>query len=133
MKNIHLIAVFALIFSTLLTSCQGNFDQRLQQEAAQYTAKSCPQEPEPGTRLDSLTYNPSTHVYTLYYSVSSANEAILREQSALLHHMLRQRLVDNTDYKEIKDHGVTFAYVYRSQQTGATFYTTEISKEEYRN
>ena len=124
-------AVKVLIISVICTSCVNNFDKILQQEAAQYTANNCPQEAEPGTQLDSLVYNPQERIYTMYYSVSGANEVIMREQTPLLHHLLCQRLIDNADYKEIKDHGVTFAYVYRSKQTGATFYQTEIRSNEY--
>lgn len=131
MKITSALVFKLLIPSVLCASCVDNFDKRLQQEAAQYTANNCPQEAEPGTQLDSLVYNPQNRIYTMYYSVSLANEAIIREQTPLLHHLLCQRLVDNADFKEIKDHGVTFAYVYRSEQTGATFYKTEIRSNEY--
>lgn len=131
MKFIQINTVFLLIFNVFTTSCQSDFDKRLQQEALNFTANNCPQEPEPGTRLDSLTYHPKTRIYTLHYSVSKNNETILREQTPLLHHILRKRLIDDVSYKDIKEHGVTFVYEYRSQQTGSIFYKTEIRKEEY--
>lgn len=92
---------------------------------------NCPQEPEAGTRLDSVAYSPQSKTYTLYYSLSAANEALYREQSTLLHYMLRQRLIDNSDYKEVKAQRVTFAYEYRSQTTGSVVYETQIKAEEY--
>lgn len=125
--------VFFLIFSAFTTSsCQQNFDERMQHEAEEFTKSNCPQEPEAGTRLDSVAYSPKLKTYTMYYSLSATNEALYREQSALLHYMLRQRLIDNTDYKEVKDHRVTFAYVYRSQTTGTVVYETQIKAEEYK-
>lgn len=127
-----LIASSALIFSALCSvSCQMNFDERLQHEAELFTRNNCPQEPEAGTRLDSVAYSPQRKTYTMYYSLSATNEALYREQSALLHYMLRQRLIDNTDYKEVKAHRVTFAYEYRSQTTGTMVYETQIKAEEY--
>lgn len=125
-------AVSLLIISAFtISSCQKSFDERLQHEADAFTRNNCPQEPEAGTRLDSVAYSPKLKTYTMYYSLSSTNEALYREQTALLHYMLRQRLIDNTDYKEVKDHRVTFAYVYRSQTTGTVVYETQIKAEEY--
>lgn len=126
------IIVIALIFSAFTaSSCQMNFDERLQHEAAEFTKNNCPQEPEAGTRLDSVAYSPKSKTYTMYYSLSATNEALFREQTALLHYMLRERLIDNTDYKEVKEHRVTFAYEYRSQTTGTIVYETKIKADEY--
>lgn len=132
MKNNHsAIIAFALIITPFVVSCQMNFDERLRREAEEFTKNNCPQEPEAGTRLDSVVYSPSRQTYTLYYSLSATNEALFREQTPLLHYMLRQRLINNTDYKEVKSHGITFAYVYRSQSSGAKVYETQIKAEEY--
>ncbi len=126
------ISISALVLSAFTTqSCHMNFDERLQHEAEEFTRNNCPQEPESGTRLDSVAYSPQRKTYTMYYSLSAANEALYREQTSLLHYMLRQRLIDNTDYKEVKAHRVTFAYEYRSQTTGTVVYETLIKAEEY--
>ncbi len=100
MNKINTIkTIFALVICALSSpSCQMNFDERLQHEAEEFTKNNCPQEPEAGTRLDSVAYSPQSKTYTLYYSLSAANEALYREQSTLLHYMLRQRLIDNSDY-----------------------------------
>ena len=101
MNKINTIkTIFALVICALSSaSCQMNFDERLQHEAENFTKNNCPQEPEAGTRLDSVAYSPQSKTYTLYYSLSAANEALYREQSTLLHYMLRQRLIDNSDYR----------------------------------
>lgn len=133
MNKINTIkTISALVISALSSaSCQMNFDERLQHEAEDFTKNNCPQEPEAGTRLDSVAYSPQSKTYTLYYSLSAANEALYREQSTLLHYMLRQRLIDNSDYKEVKAQRVTFAYEYRSRTTGSVVYETQIKAEEY--
>lgn len=81
-------AVSVLIISVICTSCVNKFDKILQQEAAQYTANNCPQEAEPGTQLDSLVYNPQERIYTMYYSVSGANEVIIKRLKIMGLHLL---------------------------------------------
>lgn len=77
MNKINTIkTIFALVICALSSaSCQMNFDERLQHEAEEFTKNNCPQEPEAGTRLDSVAYSPQSKTYTLYYSLSAANEA----------------------------------------------------------
>lgn len=78
MNKINTIkTISALVISVLSSaSCQMNFDERLQHEAEDFTKNNCPQEPEAGTRLDSVAYSPQSKTYTLYYSLSAANEAL---------------------------------------------------------
>ena len=58
MKPLSLAAWAAICMTSVLTSCHENFDKRLEREAREFTENRCPQEPEPGTRLDSTTYHP---------------------------------------------------------------------------
>lgn len=113
-------------------SCQENFDQRLQREAREFTENKCPMEPEPGTQLDSTTYDPQSHVYTRWFSLSPQNEEAVRANAPLLRRSLVHQLMGDVDFKAVKDKGVTFRYVYRSQTTGALVYDTNIKAEEYR-
>ena len=132
MKPLSLAAWAAICMTSVLTSCHENFDKRLEREAREFTENRCPQEPEPETRLDSTTYHPEQHVYTLWYSLAAANEAAMREQTALMHRLLVRELVGDVNYKMLKDEGITFRYVYRSQATGAVVYDTQVKAEEYR-
>ena len=43
------------VFLCALAGCQERFDERLQREAREFTAKHCPQEREPGTVLNSTS------------------------------------------------------------------------------
>lgn len=122
---------FFLLVLLLTVSCQENFDQRLKREAQSYTQNNCPQEVETGLWLDSLSYDIPSRTYTSHYTANTTNEQLLREQTPLLHHLLLQRLIDNTDYKDVKAQGVVFGYVYRSKTTKAVFYKTNIEPSEY--
>ena len=119
------------IVSVCLQSCQKSFDQRLHDEVREFTREKCPMSPEPGTQLDSVTYDMASRIYTLYYSVSEMNEVVMRSNAPLLHYNLLQRLRNDTDFKELKDNGLTFEYVYCSESGHKVFYTTQIRKEEY--
>ena len=131
MKKIIRSLVLLLTFGIFVTSCQEDFNHRLQREAREFTESSCPQEVEAGNVLDSMSFNPVTQTYGLYYSVNAENEQVLRASSRLLHLKLLNILVANTDYKEVKEHGVTFKYVYRSKQTSSIVYQTDIKASEY--
>lgn len=115
----------------LMCACQGNFDDRLEKEAKAFTADNCPQEVEAGTLLDSLTYDKQQRIYTLHYSVNATNEAALREKANLMHQLLLNNLRNDVSYKDVKDQGVTFRYIYRSAQSHTTVYTTDIPSTEY--
>lgn len=122
---------FLIPFSLLLQSCQSNFDKRLQKEAEEYTASNCPQAVEEGTKLDSITYNTQSRVYTLHYAVNAYNEQALQQKSNLMHQLLLNNLRNDVNYKEVKDNGVTFCYIYRSENSGCIVYKTEIKAAEY--
>lgn len=114
-----------------MCACQGNFDDRLEKEAKAFTADNCPQEVEAGTLLDSLTYDKQQRIYTLHYSVNATNEAALREKANLMHQLLLNNLRNDVSYKDVKDQGVTFRYIYRSKENRTTVYTTDIPSTEY--
>ena len=132
MRSIASATVAILSAFLSLTACQESFDKRLQREARDFTENHCPQEPEPGTQLDSTTYAPNERVYTLWYSLAPGNETAIRERTELLHQLLLHELVADVNYINLKNEGITFRYVYRSQQTGALIYETQIKAKEYR-
>lgn len=121
-----------LILSTFaLAACQESFDKRLQREAREFTANHCPQEPEPGSRLDSTTYDPADRTYTSWYSLNANNELVLSSNTPLLRHRLLKQLAADVNHKALKDEQVNFRFVYRSQATGNVIYETRIEAGEY--
>ena len=124
-------ASYCLLLALGLVACQENFDKRLQREAQEFTANHCPMEPAPGTRLDRATYSPAARTNTLWYSLSPANEQATRENAGLLPRLLVRELSGDVNFKAVKDEGITFRYVYRSQTTGEVVYDTKVTADEY--
>ncbi len=129
-KSILLGAVSVFTLSAV-TACGSSFEQRLTEEAKEYTANHCPEKVEDGMYLDSISYDGSANVYTSYFSVEKDAENVLNGNIPLLHQMLLQQLRDNVNYQALKEHHVTFAYLYRSKATGQAFFTTRIEAKEY--
>ena len=127
---IRIFSIAAFLF--LFVSCQESFDKRLAREAGEFTREKCPFEPQPGCRLDSTTYEISSRTYTLWYSISAESEAILKRREADMRLLLVKELHEDVNYKALKDEGVIFHYVYRSQLSGNVLFETRITKEEYR-
>lgn len=121
----------AYIALAMLFGCQENFERRLSREAAEFTRKHCPQEPEPGTRLDSITYDTPSRTYALWYTLSADNENMLRVNSAGMRNLLLHRLRNDEQSKEIKRHGVDFRYVYRSGASGSVVYELRLKAADY--
>ena len=82
--------------------------------------------------MDSTTYEISSRTYTLWYSISNESEAILNRREADMRLLLVKELREDVNYKALKDEGVVFHYVYRSQLSGNVLFETRITKEEYR-
>lgn len=123
--------LFAVLGLAMFAGCQESFDARLTREAREITQKHCPKEPEPGTRLDSVSYEAATRTITFWYSLSANNEAALKDKGALMHEMIARQLRSDIDYKACKDEGIDFRYVYRSQTSGSLVYETRVKKDEY--
>lgn len=127
-RYISILSIFILL---TCSSCFESFDKRLQREAREFTENHCPQVPEPGTLLDSTTYDITSRTYTLWYSLSTANAEVYTANIPLLHQALLERLLDDVNYKSLKDHNVIFRYVYTSQQNRRVIYQTQIGPNEY--
>lgn len=129
-QNILFPAVALLL---CVIGCQENFDKRLEREAQEYTAKHCPEEAEPGTTLDSLSYDVSQRVYSMYYTLSGQNEVVFVSSLAYVRDGLVERLVMDEKTKTIKEHDVVFRFVYRSKQSKKVIYETTLRPSDYRD
>lgn len=127
----YYISILSLIILLTCSSCFESFDKRLQREAREFTENHCPQVPEPGTLLDSTTYDIASRTYTLWYSLSAANAEVYSANIPQLHQALLERLLDDVNYKSLKDHEVIFRYVYTTQPNGQVIYQTQINPNEY--
>ena len=91
-KNILIIPVAILFF----TACQETLEERCVRECKEYTKKKCPVLIATDVYLDSLTFEPSTHLMSYYYTV----DGVLDDAEALQLHDVRGMLL-----KELKMNG----------------------------
>ena len=126
------ILLYLFLAGSLLVACQENFDQRLQREAREFTSNNCPQELEPDSRLDSITYDAVTRTLTSWYSLSPDNETAVKDNAPLLRRKLLDQLIADVNYKAVKDKSVIFRYVYRSQVSSTIIYDTQLKANEYK-
>lgn len=106
-----------LLFSTvvvLLTvcGCQGNFEERLKEEAQQYTLNHCPQRLDEVTMLDSVAFAVPTRTYTRYMSIPANAAAIIKNMRDAVKTNLLEELKNDASWKTCKEHGINFCYVY---------------------
>lgn len=115
MKN----TILLLAAVVMLCACHQTLDERIEKETQDYTRKECPKRLDPYTVLDSLTYtfNDSMRVHACYYSLSDMLDTDSVYNSDVVEGFRENVLNDirtNLNYRRLREHGVTFAYHYRS-------------------
>ena len=116
----------------LFTACQESLEERCARECKEYTKKKCPVLVAKDIYLDSLTFSPSEHLLSYYYTV----EGVLDDAEALQQHDIRglllKELKKSTGDKLYKDAGYSFRYVYFSgRQRGTQLVEATFRKSDY--
>lgn len=131
----HFVICGMALFAT--ASCQKSFDERLSEDAKEYTEKHCPSIIEPGQLLDSITYDPATrtlhqwHTFIGPLDTDEARQAIQQNPDAL-RNRIREHLCSDTKWQTCKEEGIVFLYHYRSKETGTELLTVRLTTEDYR-
>ena len=116
------IWVFILATSLGLYSCSfESFDKKCEREAREFTAKQCPRRLDPGTIMDSLTFNVGTRSLQYCYTVDGELDNDLVMQPELLDDFreeLLKNVINSVDLKQYKEKEITFEYIYFSKATG---------------
>ena len=111
----QILSILALF---LVMACNHESkDERISRQAREFTKTSCPKPMDEYTVLDSLVYVPDGKVMTYYYSVSDRMDTDSVYDSKMLdvfHTSLLSNIRQNTGLLELKEHSVTFKYVYSS-------------------
>lgn len=81
--------------------------------------------------LNSLTYDMKERVYTMWYTLNKTNAVVFRENEPILHDQLIQRVQTDETTKSIRNHDVTFRFVYRSDSAHTVVYETRVTPQEY--
>ncbi len=129
--------LFPLLALVLLTACQKPLDQRIADEAKQWTETNCPKTIDAVTRMDSMTYDiPSKTVQYWYTASGEADNAFYWQQmnanSVLRKKQIADQLRVNTEVKELVEHQCNFQYIYHSASTGAKLYSLLVTPEDYK-
>lgn len=121
----------ALLASFALTGCQGNFEERLREEAQQYTQKHCPQMLDGVTQLDSVAFDLASRTYIRYMTIPAEVAAVAKSKPATVKSTLLEELKNDASWKKCKDHAINFRYVYREAGNPLPVITITLKPSDY--
>lgn len=126
-------SIICVILFTLIVSCQMSWEERCANEALQTTQQTCPQQVYPDIWLDSLTYDAQQNLFTYYYHVDGKidDPSIYEQEHENMIASLKQEIINSTDLKPKKDHGVGFRCIYLSGSTGKTYLDFSCTPADY--
>lgn len=108
--------------SLVLAAChKETFDERVARECKEYTAKYCPAEMDESMKLDSLSYDMKEKVLTHSYRLSGtlAADSIYTESVCqTMEEVVLDDLRESISLRPYKEAGLTFRFVYYSDQSG---------------
>lgn len=131
-KVLLILSFFLIIFS----GCKRHtLDERIAQEAKQFTLKNCPKQIDAQTILDSCTF--SMPLRTYYYNYTVKDELDIDSiYTQELYDAFRQELLSSIKnsilLKECKDAGITFCYRYYSDRSGKILMKQTFTKKDYK-
>ena len=124
--------LFATALIVLLSACKKqSFEEQIMQDVKHFNEKEAPKQLDPVTTYDSIGYDTESHTLSYYYTIEGNFD-----QSAFPTDDVKQLLLDNLrssiQYKQHKEHGLSFHYVYIYKETGEALIDCTFSKEDYR-
>lgn len=134
MKKFLLLSFLA---SLLLASCYRSLDEQILLETQKYTRKECPKRQDEFTVLDSLTYtyNDSVRIHACHYTLYDYldNDSVYTPEVVNgFRESVLEDIRTNLNYRRLRQHGVTFAYHYRSAtQKGKEYFSLVFAPEDY--
>lgn len=128
--------LLAALLVALAASCgKETRDERFLREAREFTQKQCPKRVDPGTVMDSLTFDPEARSLTYDYTVSGALDAdslYTDELLSVFHEKVLREIKTSIPMKPYKDAGLSFVYRYTSDRSGARLLRLEFTPADYR-
>ncbi len=129
-------SVFLAIVLVLLSACiRESKDERISRQTREYSQKSCPKRMDQYTVLDSMKYIPTGRTMVFFYSVSDRMDVDSVYSTELLDVFdvnLLNNIRQNPGLVELKEHAVTFRYIYSSQTTGKEYMVFNYTPEKYK-
>lgn len=131
MKQLFLLACTVIL---LLACKRETMDDRICKQTREHTEKSCPKRMDAYTVLDSMVYHPTERMMTYHYSVSDkmdVDSIYTTGMKDLFDASLLNNIRHNAGLNELKQHAVTFSYIYSSQTRGRVYMTFTYTPDDY--
>lgn len=131
---VFLASAFSMVCGLLLVSChQHSFDDQVEADAAEFTAKQCPRKMSEGVVMDSMAYSRGERCLSYYYTLSGKVDTpqLVRENIATFRTQLVKQIVNSVELKKAKDEGINFRYVYFSASSHKPIVEVKIGKADY--
>lgn len=124
-----------LLLGIALTGCKRqSIEERISQEAKQFTLKNCPKSVDKFTVMDSCTFSIPKRTYYYNYTVRGdldVDSLYTKELYDAFHEQLLSDIKNSIQLKSCKDAGITFCYRYYSGRSGKLMMLQKFTKKEY--
>lgn len=130
MRKLLFFALAALLFS----ACQESLEDRAAREAQDYNRKYCPQQVDENSRLDSFTFDKSSHTFVRYFTIVTDSQSAQRaqEKAVEIRNALVEEVRNDMNMRIFKEKGYSFRFVARSDQDSAlVLYDATITQNDY--
>ena len=133
MNRYIILLIFILI---ALTGCKKQtLEERIYQEARQFTLKNCPKTIDQFTTLDSCTFSIVKRSYYYNYTFTD-NLDIDSLYTQELYDKFREQLLsdikNSIQLKTLKDAGISFCYRYHSARSGKILMLQKFTPKDYK-
>jgi hypothetical protein len=119
----------------LFTGCNNlSNDERICMQTRKYTIENCPLRMDQYTMLDSMVYHIDGKVMSYHYSLSGVMDTDSIHNSTTynaFHDMLLNNILQNTGLHELRQHNVSFQYIYISSTTGKEYMRLNFTPSDY--
>jgi hypothetical protein len=128
MKKTFLFMLTAIVFG----ACQESMEDRCEREAKEFTRKNFPTMMTEDIRMDSMTFERSTHTIHYYYALTGSSDRADSYDKEDVKVKLRDGLKNITTLQTYKDEGYNFEYTYRSEKDPkVVYFNVLLTKKDY--
>ncbi len=119
----------------LVAACKReSLDDKIFRQTQEFTKNSCPKQMDKYTILDSMVYHPTGRVMVYHYSVSDKMDVDSVYTSSMIDLFdtnLLNNICQNPGLNELKQHAVTFRYIYSSKTRDVEYMSFTYAPEDY--
>lgn len=135
MKYRVLLSLLTLLLLSFSACKKQTMEERIYQEAQQFTKKNCPKAIDKFTMLDSCTFSITERTYYYNYTVRGAldvDSLYTQKLYDLFRDQLLSEIKNSIQLKNCKDAGISFCYRYYSDRTGKIQMIQRFTSKDYK-